>query len=78
MVKNLLAIWMPGPIEMLVTFIICLVPIFFIVIFVRFAMRSSKDRKKLIKKMDELSKELEKVQQGAKDSQTKSNEILEQ
>lgn len=58
----------PGPIELLVIFIVFAIPIFLIFLAVRFISKGSKERQKLRMELGKLSEELERIRKQAKGS----------
>jgi len=76
MINDILAFWMPGPLELLIILIYLGVPILLIILFVRYLVRSNKERRRLRLEVGKLADELEQVrkQKGSeeKDSSDKS------
>ena len=68
MIENILAL-APGLMELLVIFFVFIVPVFLIVLFVMFMLRSNKKRRRLQMELDRLSAELKQVGQQAKGGQ---------
>ncbi len=69
MINNILAFWMPGPIELLIIFIYLGVPILLISLFVRYLVRSNKERRRLRLEVGKLADELEQVRKQGKGGQ---------
>jgi uncharacterized membrane-anchored protein YhcB (DUF1043 family) len=71
MIKDILAFWTPGPVELLVILIFFGIPIVLIVLFIRHLSRISKERQKFRLELDKLADELEQVrkqkEEGLKD-----------
>ena len=70
MTSDILAFWTPGPLEILITLMIALffvaIPGALVVLLIIYVSKSSKERQKLHKKMDELADELKRTQEQLK------------
>jgi uncharacterized membrane-anchored protein YhcB (DUF1043 family) len=69
MMNSILAFWTPGPLELLVIVIVCLLtfvlPIIVVVLVVRYVLRSSRENRRLGLEVDKLAKELEQMRKKA-------------
>lgn len=72
MINNILAFWMPGPIELLIILIFLGVPILLIILFVRYLVRSNEERRKLRLEMGKLADELEQMRKQKGDEEKDS------
>ena len=66
MINDILAFWMPGPWEWIVIFIFFGIPILLIILFVRYLVRSNKERRRLRLEVGRLADELEQMRKNAK------------
>jgi len=62
MINEILAFWTPGPIELLVIFVVSLIvfviPVVLIILFVRYLVRSNRERRRLRLELGKLADEL--------------------
>ena len=70
MIHNILAFWMPGPIELLVIFIFLGIPIYLIVTFYKLLLRNKRENVRLRLEVSKLADELEQMrkQKGEEDN----------
>ena len=68
MINDALAFWTPGPIELIIIFITFIIPVILVILFIKYLLKSSKERRRLRLEMGKLADELEQVrkQKGAK------------
>jgi len=76
MISDILGIWAPGPLELLIILLLFMaVPVVLIILVVMYVTRGSKEREKLHQKMAELTDELKLTQeqlQGQKKGESSS------
>ncbi len=65
MINNILAFWMPGPIELLIILISFGVPVLLIILFARFLLRNKRENVRLRLEEGKLADELEQVRKKA-------------
>lgn len=61
MVENILAYWLPGPIELFVILVVFAIPVLLIVLIIRFVVRSDKEKRRLRLEVGKLADELEQL-----------------
>jgi len=61
MINNILAFWMPGPIELLIILIFFGIPVLLIIMFVRLLLRNKNENVRLRLEVGKLADELEKM-----------------
>ncbi len=66
MINNILAFWMPGPIELLIILISFGVPVLLIILFARLLLRNKRENVRLRLEVGKLADELEQVRKNAK------------
>ena len=69
MINDILAFWMPGPWEWIVIFIFFGIPILLIILFVRYLVRSNKERRRLRLEVGKLADELEQMRKQKDDEE---------
>lgn len=69
MMNEILSLWTPGPIIIVVSLIVFVIPVVLIILFVRYLVRSNKERRRLRLELGKLADELEQVQQKMKADQ---------
>ncbi len=65
MINNILAFWMPGPIEFLIILISFGVPVLLIILFARFLLRNKRENVRLRLEVGKLADELEQMRKKA-------------
>ena len=66
MINDIFAFWVPGPLELLIIFIIFGIPVLLIVLFMVYVVRGSKERRRLRLELGKLADELEQVRKQKK------------
>ena len=66
MINNILAFWMPGPIEFLIILISLGIPVLLIILFARFLLRNKRENVRLRLEVGKLADELEQMRKQAK------------
>ncbi len=66
MINNILAFWMPGPIEFFIILIFFGVPVLLIILFFRFLLRNKRENVRLRLEVGKLADELEQMRKNAK------------
>jgi len=61
MINNILAFWMPGPIELLIILIFFGIPVVLIILFARLLLRNKRENVRLRLEVGKLADELEKM-----------------
>jgi len=65
MINNILAFWMPGPIEFLIILISLGIPVLLIILFARFLLRNKRENVRLRLEVGKLADELEQMRKKA-------------
>jgi len=66
MINNILAFWTPGPIELIVIFIVFGIPVVLIIMFARLLLRNKRENVRLRLEVGKLADELEQMRKQAK------------
>ena len=69
MIDNILAFWIPGPIELIITLIFFGVPVVLIILFVRLLLRNKRENVRLRLEVGKLADELEQMRKKQGDSE---------
>jgi len=69
MINEVLSVWTPGPIELLIILIIFGIPVVLIVLFVRYALRNRRENIRLRMEVGKLADELEQVRKQMRGSE---------
>ncbi len=73
MINNILAFWMPGPIEFLIILISLGIPVLLIILFARFLLRNKRENVRLRLEVGKLADELEQVRKKTGGAEKKDN-----
>jgi len=65
MIRDILAFWTPGPIELLVIFIVFGIPVLLIILFARLLLRNKRENVRLRLEVGKLADELEQMRKKA-------------
>ena len=74
MINNILAFFMPGPIELLIILILFGVPVLLIILFARFLLRNKRENVRLRLEVGKLADELEQVRKQKDDEKDNSSD----
>ena len=74
MINNILAFWMPGPIEFLIILISLGIPVLLIILFFRFLLRNKRENVRLRLEVGKLADELEQVRKQKDDEENKPSD----
>ena len=69
MINNILAFWMPGPLEWIVILIVFGIPVFLIILFARLLLRNKRENVRLRLEVGKLADELEQMRKQSKDDE---------
>ena len=74
MINNILAFWIPGPIELLIILISLGIPVLLIILFARFLLRNKRENVRLRLEVGKLADELEQVRKQKDDEENKPSD----
>ena len=74
MINNILAFGMPGPIELLIIFIVFGVPVLLIILFARLLLRNKRENVRLRLEVGKLADELEQMRKQKDDEENKPSD----
>ncbi len=72
MINNILAFWMPGPIELLIILISLGIPVLLIILFARLLLRNKRENVRLRLEVGKLADELEQMRKQKDDEENNS------
>jgi len=74
MIDNILAFWMPGPIECLIILIFFGIPVVLVILFARYLLRNKRENIRLRLEVGKLADELEQMRKQKNDEDTDSSD----
>lgn len=73
MIRDILAFWMLGPLELIIVFIVFGIPVVLIILFARLLLRNKRENVRLRLEVGKLADELEQVRKQKKDDEEQNS-----